>query len=137
LKSSLKAHRLVYQSTLGWRVIKKKKRGPRHSVEEALPRISAFECGQAQLWGLELEPFATECTPSSSSPRPTRWTATLSEVNLPHATKLRALCGANLVTLTTKFWGNEPLEVLRVAGRRSPCTNFLRILVYLVIYDSG
>jgi hypothetical protein len=51
----------------------------------------------------------------------TRWTTTLSSrANLPHATKFRAFCGANLVTLSSKIWGNETLEVHRVEGFRRP-----------------
>ena len=45
----------------------------------------------------------------------TRWNSKLaSEVNLPHAINFRALCGANLVTLLTKFGGNEPFVFHRV-----------------------
>ena len=40
---------------------------------------------------------------------PTRWSTTLSsKVNLPHAINLRALCGANLVTLQPKIEGTKP-----------------------------
>ena len=48
----------------------------------------------------------------------TRWRTTHSfNVNLHHAINLRALCGANSVTLPSKFRRNETLEVHRVDRR--------------------
>ena len=51
------------------------------------------------------------------TPAPTRWsTALSSKVNLPHAINFRALIGASLVTLPSKFGGAETFVLLRYAG---------------------
>ena len=52
-------------------------------------------------------------------PAPARWGTTLSpKVNLHHAINFRALCGAKLVTLQSKFRPKETRVVHRVGGGR-------------------
>jgi hypothetical protein len=48
----------------------------------------------------------------------TRWSTTPSfKVKLPHPINVGVLFGANLVTFSCEFWGNETFEFHRVAGR--------------------
>ena len=65
-----------------------------------------------------------------NSSRSTRWSTTFSStVNLPHATNLRAVCGANLVTWRSNFeprkplkstvWCGEPMLYCNPKGRRA------------------
>ena len=56
---------------------------------------------------------------------PTRWsTRVSSKVNLHHAFDFRALCGANLVTLRSRYHPNETLVLHRVVGFGAICGNF-------------
>jgi len=82
-----------------------------HQGQQVLMRVAGTQSGY------ELYAAAANI---QSSPRPsptTRWSASLSsKVNSPHAINLRAFRGANLVTLPSKFGGNEPLVLYRVAS---------------------
>ena len=54
---------------------------------------------------------------SCQNPRATQRSTTLSsQVNLPHAINFRAVCGANLVTLRSKFRAKKNLVLHRVEG---------------------
>jgi len=66
--------------------------------------------------------------------RLTRWSTIISsEVKLSHAINLRALCGANVVTLRSNFRANETLELHRVdwcLQVESDLRNFIQTSVY-------
>ena len=112
-----KAHRLVYQSTLGCSVIKKKKKrvqgfwecstNPGHPhgglrpVHQKSTCFTQLTSGPYAVWfGVCGSVFFRGINESWP---PTRWATTLSSKgNLLHAINLRALCGANLVTQPSK-----------------------------------
>ena len=102
---SFEAHRLLYDSTLGVRVMKKKKK--------------SRGCATPTFHGSLRTDTRCQTTQRSLCAPATRWTTTLSpKVNLHHAIKFRSLCGSNLVTYHADLRGDET----RVA--RGPIVRF-------------
>ena len=99
-----------------------KKSGHQKSRYQQIPRSAAPGYQYPDFVRVSASEHHQGKTPSSCGTRgkTVRWSTTLSsEVHLPDAIDLRALCGANLVTLRSKLRGHETLGIHRV-GRRWP-----------------